>query len=461
MVGTMSESAMAEEAYNQALSFLQQAKTTEGSSVYEHLTAVLGKILDEKPANAVDLLETSILMKKTAFKAKENTPLIPPKDPKEAAKTVAATNLFVAPENQIDPETGEPREAEAPNEFECEDCWRDAQMFDALGVGLGLDEMYNVMLGVKRLGEDPTKGIATVRFMGKFLGLYSDYYVFETTMNDPPEEAEEGELPEGQAPMEVGTGANGYVYWVCNYLGGPMTMLPSIKPAEIKAARTLKKFLTGDLNAPVSTFPPFPGNEATFLRAQIARIVATTVICPTGIFEIGEDETSVEKAEEYEPLPSTELQVKENWVHRYPHIKKQGRCELFVKEVDEDEEEEAPEPTEEESEEGPELLASLENEAPVGDGEAWTPLAASSNENVKFQVAGMRSNLWPGAVAAAKGAEFANVYVGWGLKNVPFTPQPPPPVAVEFDMGAMESSELPPKPEREEPPAEDEEEPED
>lgn len=388
-------------------------------------------------------------------------------------------------------------------QFECEDCWRDAQLFDAVGTGLGLDEMYNVMLAVKRLGEDPTKGIATVRFMGKFLGLTADYYVFETTMNEPPEEAEEGELrkcppplplaavalsaigcrrcflsrlcdaeplwldalaaaAEGVAPMEVGTGTNGYIYWVCNYLGGPVTMLPSIKPAEIKAARTLKKFLTGKLDAPVSTFPPFPGNEATFLRAQIARIVATTVICPAGIFQVGEeDETTVEKAEEYEPLPSTELLVKENWVHRYPHLKKQGRCVVFTKEVDEEEEEEAPEPTEEESEEGPELLATLEGDAPVGDGEPWTPVAASSNENVKFQVAAMRSNLWPGAVAAAKGADFANIYVGWGLKNAPFTPQPPPPVATEFDMAAMESTELPPKPEREEPPAEDEEEPED
>ena len=190
MVG-MSEGKVAEEAYNEAISFLQKAKSTEGPSVYEHLTAALGKvksrrdchksfnlswagglrrdsnrpvlpsesgtrnsavfscthipaahdidfssltlssslqILDERPSNAIDLLETSILTKKTAFEANENTPLVPPKvgwlwaierlfdnntwlspaicsrgdavsyvhqDPKEAAKTVAATNLFV------------------------------------------------------------------------------------------------------------------------------------------------------------------------------------------------------------------------------------------------------------------------------------------------------------------------------------------------------------------------------
>ena len=79
-------------------------------------------------------------------------------------------------------------------QFECEDVWSDAQLFDALGVGLGLDEMYNIMLAVKRLGEDPSKGVATVRFMGKFLGISADYYVFETTVNEPPEEPEEGEL---------------------------------------------------------------------------------------------------------------------------------------------------------------------------------------------------------------------------------------------------------------------------
>ena len=199
--------------------------------------------------------------------------------------------------------------------------------------------------------------------------------------------------------MEVGSGANGYVYFVCNYLGGPMTQLPSIKPAQIKAARTLKKFLTGDLNAPVSTFPVFPGNEAVFLRAQIARITATTVVCPNGLFQMGEDEVTLEKNEEFEPLPPSELVLKENWAHRYPHLKKQGRCELFVKEVDEDEEgeEEPPEPTEEETEEGPELLTTLDNDTPVGnEGEAWTAITASSNEGVKFQVRHCFPFTWEG-----------------------------------------------------------------
>ena len=38
----------------------------------------------------------------------------------------------------------------------------DAALFDALGVGVGRTEMINVALAVKKLGEDPHKGVETV-----------------------------------------------------------------------------------------------------------------------------------------------------------------------------------------------------------------------------------------------------------------------------------------------------------
>lgn len=50
-----------------------------------------------------------------------------------------------------------------------------------------------------------------------------------------------------------GTGANGYTYFVCNHLGGPLSRLPPVKPAQIKAARQVKKFVTGKLDTQVST----------------------------------------------------------------------------------------------------------------------------------------------------------------------------------------------------------------
>ena len=50
-----------------------------------------------------------------------------------------------------------------------------------------------------------------------------------------------------------GAGANGYTYYVCSFLGGPLTRLPAVKPAQIKAARQIKKFVTGKLDSQVAT----------------------------------------------------------------------------------------------------------------------------------------------------------------------------------------------------------------
>lgn len=57
---------------------------------------------------------------------------------------------------------------------------------------------------------------------------------------------------------------------------------------------------------------------------------------------------------------------------------------MFTKEVSEGEE--APEPTEEEAEQGPEPLSTLDKDAEVEGGEAWTPLFSSTNSGVKNQV---------------------------------------------------------------------------
>ena len=61
------------------------------------------------------------------------------------------------------------------------------------------------------------------------------------------------------------------------------------------------------------------------------------------------------------------------------------------------------------------------------------------------QVVGVRSVLWPGAVAVAGpgAATHACFYVGWGGKAAPFLPPPPPPVPAEYEAELVESSELP------------------
>lgn len=154
--------------------------------------------------------------------------------------------------------------------------------------------------------------------------LLQKYPVPQSTYKPPP-----------RAPKEVnGTGANKYVYYVCSEPGLPWVKLPSVKPAQITAARQICKFFTGRLDNPILTYPPFPGNEADYLRAQIARISAGTQVSPKGFYQLVEKED--DEADEFsqldyevnldfEEIPVDEMTSLSMWVHHVQHILQQVR----------------------------------------------------------------------------------------------------------------------------------------
>ncbi len=412
--------------------------------------APCSQILEAKPADAVDLLETSLLVKKTSFEEGAVGPAAAELPDKVRAAAAAATKaIFGTPEPEIDPETGEAGEALPRNDYEAEDLLAHAAGFEALGVGLARSEAYRVMLACKQLGEDPHVKAATVRFFGKFFGRSGDYFVFEATLKEAPE----GGASEGDTPAEAhGAGANAFAYFVAQSLGGEVKRLPDVTPAQVRAARSIKRFLTGDLQADVGAYPIFPGKEAEYLRAQIARIAAATVLCPQGYFSLGEDGASLEQAEGYTPGEAEDMSVA-SWCHRLPGLRQQGRCEAWTPEASEEDEGEAPaqDPEELNVLEGADvLLSGADADAEFDGTAAWTPLVSSQISGVKFQTAGIRSNLWPGAVSVATGNVFANCYVGYGVCAADFKPASAPAVNPEWEGELAESTALPPKPEPEE-----------
>jgi len=229
------------------------------------------------------------------------------------------------------------------------------------------------------------------------------------------------------------------------------------------------------LDAPISCFPAFPGNEANYLRAQIARIGAATVISPRSYY-ITEDEEEpipvLSIGSEFE-LDNAGLLSVTNWVHHQPHILQiQGRSEwVSMKPAkddneDENEDEDKPEEAEEQVETGPKLLSTISEDISVGEkAEAWTIRASTSLS--KYSNVVVRSNRWPGSYAFANstggigGLKFANIYVGFGTKYStqaylpPFPPAPQvepsrptessdPTVAQEAELEALLKSREPP-----------------
>jgi hypothetical protein len=316
-------------------------------------------------------------------------------------------------EPPVDPESGDPVPMDAPNEYEGDDALGGAALLEALGAGLGRGEMTDVTLAAKRLGQDPRRGVATVRRVGSGRGrsrglqggfntrhgrpgpLGSPHFGLSATCcaakctatppKHPPgslvsswaptatitclrrrcrtrrrsprsswvrglgrRQAAGGtrgyeplrvcsagpsaagslsmRLPadrntraplappppppappqgEGEAPLEWNSGANAYVYFATSSAGGPLAQLPHVTPGQVKAARRIKKLLTGRLTSEVrekgrlvwqqapgipthhrphqparsrhsppplpkvSAYPVFPGTEANYLRAQV------------------------------------------------------------------------------------------------------------------------------------------------------------------------------------------------
>lgn len=144
-------------------------------------------------------------------------------------------------------------------------------------------------------------------------------------------------------PAETyGVGTNKYVYFVTNYPGDDWVELPLLTPKQIQISRQITKYLSGDLNAEIYSFPKFPGLESSYLRAVIARITASTYISPEGYykFDNGDEELEMEEDEEnasmpiienteYEPLELSDASDLTRWQHHRPYLLKQGRIFWF------------------------------------------------------------------------------------------------------------------------------------
>ncbi|ESO94242.1 hypothetical protein LOTGIDRAFT_118662 [Lottia gigantea] len=481
-----------ENEFIKAKSYLLTASTNTGMNLYDHLSKVLNRVLDERPNNVADIIEDiSNDTKRSKFTSKADTVQDKVDKSTEVALAQLQKKLFSKGEGEEEePQPDEEVETPLPNLMEL------SFYFEQAAIGLNREEVIRVWLALKNLVDNHP--LQHVRFWGKILGTEQNYYVAEVEYREGDEEeeeeeeneedttekddAEEGEeeteeddipKPEFKSPAlppkeDNRTGVNKKTYFVCNEPGKPWVKLPAVNPTQVSVARKIKKFFTGRLDAPVVCYPPFTGNESNYLRAQIARISAGTHISPLGFYQFDEEEEEEEEGEArdhfVENLDFEGITVREladpsltNWVHHVQHILPQGRCSWWnpVQKSeddfeDEDEEEEREEPDEPEPEVGPPLLTPIAEDDEVGGMSPWTP-KLSSNIIPQYSIAVMHSNLWPGAHAFAFEKKFENIYIGYGHKYAQdnFSPVPPPAVQEEFPSGPEITEGEDPTPEEE------------
>lgn len=256
------------------------------------------------------------------------------------------------------------------------------------GCGLADEEAFLLERSITRLAME--KSLQDIRFVGKFFGTESNYYVISTrryvqegeviyqevnTMPKPPRK--KIEVPVQDEPGFVGV--NRLSFWVTSYPSADWVLLPDVTAAQINGSRYIKRLFSGTLDAEVVSSPPFPWSEAVLLRAMLSRIVSSTFIAPTGameepeeVDEEDEDEDEDEDAppklkeakyraiaafsKEYEGVEDvSQLAALDQWVHGEAYIYKNGRQTKVpekpeVEGEEEEEEEPQPEPEEEEEE---------------------------------------------------------------------------------------------------------------
>ncbi len=275
-----------------------------------------------------------------------------------------------------------------------------------------------------------------MRFFGKIFSRGSPYVIVEG-LSPEDEEGIDEKLQEGR------TGGNKYAYWVARSTDVAVeewVKLPNVTMAQVVVSRQIKRLLTGDIDAPVPSFPPFPGTERHLLRALIARIAGATLISPDGFFDMDDEadppvakEAEAEALNERFPKSSSDLKEPEGWKHHEVELNVLGRV-LAMPEVLDDEGNpiEPDEPTE--------LTPPLKEITPEG----WTlRVCPGGSGTTAVSAVSARSLTWPGAVAVAQGRRYVNVYMGHGVmyESKRYTPSLPAPIQGEWAPPAEEDAE--------------------
>ena len=298
----------------------------------------------------------------------------------------------------------------------------EAALLESAGVSFGKTETYKLYLSIKSLSEQMPAESERTRLFGKIYTRGKPYYIVEALSTFEGEEIDE-------TKQEGKTGANRYNYYATQSLedGTAWTKLPEVTMAQVVASRQFKRLLTGDLAAPVATFPVFPGNEANLLRSVIARIAGATLISPDGYFEADEDNEGEIKSAESEalnerfPKAGEELKDPEQWKHHEIELNVLGRVKAMPEVLDDNGDPVEPE-------EPIETTPPLNGLVP----EAWSMRVGPGGAGVAASSAAVAKSLvWPGAVAVAQGRRYLNCYVGNGVVYDPKPYNPPLPQSTQ------------------------------
>jgi len=400
----------------EAKQFLKQDKNGKGTNLYDHLSDVLLKILVEKPTDAYDTFENlSAAVKKTTISPDVSSESATDVNDEATTEMVSKQQLsWTSKTSGLLTKPDEPVEG-GPS---FPSLVQDASLMEWAGISFGPSETYRLFLSIKAFAATLDAGYGQIRFWGRISTRSGYYYIIEGTTYEDPEEID----LEKQEGLQ---GVNKHTYWVATSTASAWTQLPFVTSAQITSARQLTYYMTGDLEASVPGYPPFPGKEANLLATQVVLISSGAVVVPEGLFKIA-DEDEVDGIipnddEDFTPKTSDELKDLSAWAHLELDINSIGRSQPLPEILDSE-----GEPIEREN---PDILPPLRSLADDEESSWAIRSCPGGSGEGNDSIIVVRSLKIPGAYAISNGTKkFLNVYVGDGVAYkakpymVPFAP---------------------------------------
>ena len=339
-----------------------------------------------------------------------------------------------------------------------EDIISQSKLFEWGGISFSDEEWYKIRLAMKKILIE--NNCEFLRFFGKIYGINSDYYILQGILKD---------YPMNNPPVHVESrgneGINRYTFWVSNSILESWYELPDITAQQIVESRKFKYIFTGDLNAKVKSFVPFPGKEMHLLKCQIVRILHSSCIVPKGLLKLSENFKDqlegkiTEYDEEYKSPTFEEMKSPEgeSWIHEQAYIYPNGKVidpsiETQVDRLKGINEDEGYKIKEGEGENIEEKDMKYWKIKVVGDQMMHN---RQNGDPITHAVILVRNNRWPGTLAVWKEEKFANIYVGFGTKAIDNNYYPTQLKKVDKDPNDLDEQKEP-NPEKEPPKPEEE-----
>ncbi|KAG4072126.1 hypothetical protein HA402_015625 [Bradysia odoriphaga] len=347
-----------------AKSLLKQ-KSGDGGNVYDHLTFILSKIIDERPKNVMDHFEEFSRVVQKEKNRNSNSLLastyVEPDSLKRATSLNQCCDAFFQTPKQ------DPKSSRKDDFAHLQFYWSIA------GYGFPQGHIFTMSCSLGLLASRDI--VRTCRYWGRIFGLKLNYHVAEADLSeDEMQKRATGDA--GPADEQWGSGINQKTYFVCHCLGDDWIELPRATAKDIEMSQKIRKHFTGDLDALVQSNPKFPGAEKNLLRATIQRITTETYAAPVGYYEVEGGNASI--STNYKSRDTTELLDLSSWCQY--RMTKAPLC----------------------SESSPDFMP-------------WT-LRHMHEYFPTTSMVVIRSNVWPGAVSFFSHLEHDSLYVGWGVK---------------------------------------------